>query len=68
MIKLSRLRHSLYVPTFPTFPGFFEAVAGRSFAEINQRLSSIPREIAEATQTWESASLELEELKAAVEL
>ncbi len=43
----------------------FEAAAGLSFAEINQRLSSIPTEIAEATQAWESASIELEELNAA---
>jgi ATP-binding cassette subfamily F protein 3 len=42
----------------------FEGVAGLSFAEINQRLSALPDEIAAATAGWESASLELQDLEA----
>jgi len=38
---------------------------GMSFSDINHRLSSIPGEIAEATATWEKASLDLEQLLAA---
>ncbi len=41
----------------------FEGANGLSFAEINQRLSALPGEIAEATATWETASLELQELE-----
>ena len=41
----------------------FEGAVGLSFAEINQRLSALPTEIAAATADWESASLELEALE-----
>jgi len=41
------------------------AAAGLSFSEINQRLSSIPDEITVATQAWEQASLELEQVEEA---
>lgn len=44
----------------------FEGVAtGMSFSEINQRLSSIPDEISAATEAWEQASIELEQIEAA---
>lgn len=36
----------------------------RSFAEINQRLTYLPAQIEEATQAWEQAATELEELLA----
>ena len=39
------------------------ASPGMSFSDINQRLTSIPEEIAEATAAWEKASLALEELE-----
>ena len=40
------------------------SATGLSFSEINQRLSSIPGEIAAATEAWETASLELEKIEA----
>ncbi len=40
------------------------SASGLSFSEINQRLTSIPVELAEATEVWEKASLELEDLEA----
>ncbi|HMO52548.1 MAG TPA: ABC-F family ATP-binding cassette domain-containing protein [Kiritimatiellia bacterium] len=42
--------------------GSLECGAGKSFAEINQRLTALPGEIAEATAAWERAALECEEL------